>query len=238
MEALKTAEADVVAQDRSVRAIVEQMLADIRENGEGAVREIAAKTGTAGAATSCLPRRRRQALIDSVPESEKADIRFAHAQVKRFAAAQRASISEFDLETEPGVRLGQKLIPVQCAGCYVPGWPLCPCGICDHERDNGQGRRRAIHRGSLTAQGRRHRGSHSLRDGPGRRRYDPGTGRRTGHCDHGPRPLRLQAGRHSGRSGERLCRGSQAAAVRRGRNRSFCRADGERGHRGRDGGPR
>lgn len=120
MEALKTPQADVVAEDRSVRATVEKMLADIRENGEDAVREIAARLdGWRGAFV--LTDDKKRALIDSVPESEKADIRFAHAQVKRFATAQRASISEFDLETEPGVRLGQKLIPVQCAGCYVPG---------------------------------------------------------------------------------------------------------------------
>lgn len=120
MEALKRPEADAEAEDRSVRATVESMLADIREGGEDVVRDIALRLDK-WSGDFVLSDEKRKALIDSVSESEKADIRFAHAQVKRFAEAQRASINEFDIETEPGVRLGQKLVPVQCAGCYVPG---------------------------------------------------------------------------------------------------------------------
>ena len=120
MEALKRPEAEAEAEDRSVRAVVEQMLANIRNRGEDSVREIAEKLDN-WTGDFVLTDAKKQTLIDSVPESEKADLRFAHAQVKRFAEAQRDSIREFDLETEPGVRLGQKLVPVQCAGCYVPG---------------------------------------------------------------------------------------------------------------------
>jgi len=120
VEALKRPEAEAEAKDRSVRAVVEQMLANIRNRGEDSVREIAEKLDN-WTGDFVLTDAKKQTLIDSVPESEKADLRFAHAQVKRFAEAQRDSIREFDLETEPGVRLGQKLVPVQCAGCYVPG---------------------------------------------------------------------------------------------------------------------
>lgn len=120
MEALKRPEAEAEAEDRSVRAVVEQMLANIRNRGEDSVREIAEKLDN-WTGDFVLTDAKKQTLIDSVPENEKADLRFAHAQVKRFAEAQRDSIREFDLETEPGVRLGQKLVPVQCAGCYVPG---------------------------------------------------------------------------------------------------------------------
>lgn len=120
MEALKRPEAEAEAEDRSVRAVVEQMLANIRNRGEDSVREFAEKLDN-WTGDFVLTDAKKQTLIDSVPESEKADLRFAHAQVKRFAEAQRDSIREFDLETEPGVRLGQKLVPVQCAGCYVPG---------------------------------------------------------------------------------------------------------------------
>ncbi len=120
MEWLKKAEVDAESEDRRVRGIVEQMLDDIRSGGEDKVREIAEKLDN-WTGEFVLSDDKKQALIDSVPDSEKADIRFAHTQVKRFAEAQRASIREFDLETEPGVRLGQKLVPVSCAGCYVPG---------------------------------------------------------------------------------------------------------------------
>ena len=56
-----------------------------------------------------------------MPETVKDDIRFAHDQVRRFAEAQRDSLHGFEIETVPGVKLGQRLVPVDCAGCYVPG---------------------------------------------------------------------------------------------------------------------
>ena len=63
------------------------------------------------------------------------DIRFAQAQIRRFAEAQRASMTDIEVETLPGVILGHKNIPVQSVGCYVPGrqvsrwWRarICPC---------------------------------------------------------------------------------------------------------------
>ncbi len=60
------------------------------------------------------------ARIAEVPSSVKKDIEFAAAQVRRFAEAQRASTQDFSLEITPGVTLGQKLVPVNTAGCYVP----------------------------------------------------------------------------------------------------------------------
>ena len=56
-----------------------------------------------------------------VPEKLKDDIKFAHERIKKFAEAQKQSISEFETELSPGLWAGQKLIPIQTAGCYVPG---------------------------------------------------------------------------------------------------------------------
>ena len=61
------------------------------------------------------------ALIAELSEREIADIRFAQDQVKGFAEAQRASMTDIEVETLPGVILGHKNIPVQSVGCYVPG---------------------------------------------------------------------------------------------------------------------
>jgi len=120
MEHLKRAEANPEAEDRKVRDAVEAMIARIREDGESAVRSYAREfDGWEGAFS--LSAEKRAALIAKVPERDKQDIRFAHTQVKRFAEAQLQSITEFDIETEPGVRLGQSIVPVECAGCYVPG---------------------------------------------------------------------------------------------------------------------
>src|SRR5439155_8184410 len=59
----------------------------------------------------------RTRLIDS---RTKADIEFATEQVRRFALAQRQSLSEVEVELRPGLIAGQRLIPVNVAGCYVP----------------------------------------------------------------------------------------------------------------------
>jgi sulfopropanediol 3-dehydrogenase len=106
--------------DREVRASVEVMLDDIRARGEDAIRELAARFDN-WQGDFVLTDEKRQRLIDSVPEAVKADIQFAHEQVSRFAVAQRESIQSFEVETHPGVKLGQRVLPVQSAGCYVPG---------------------------------------------------------------------------------------------------------------------
>ena len=56
-----------------------------------------------------------------VSETLKDDIQFAFDRVTRFAHAQRESISSFETELSPGLWAGQKLIPIETAGCYVPG---------------------------------------------------------------------------------------------------------------------
>ena len=57
----------------------------------------------------------------SVSEQLKDDIKFSHERVTKFAEAQKSSITEFETELSPGLWAGQKLIPIQTAGCYVPG---------------------------------------------------------------------------------------------------------------------
>ena len=56
-----------------------------------------------------------------MPQQLKDDLRFAHDRIRGFAERQKASMSEFEAELSPGLWAGQKLIPMDCAGCYVPG---------------------------------------------------------------------------------------------------------------------
>ena len=56
-----------------------------------------------------------------VPQKLKDDIKFAHERIKKFADAQKNSVNEFETELSPGLWAGQKLIPIETAGCYVPG---------------------------------------------------------------------------------------------------------------------
>ncbi len=120
MEYIKKALKNIEANSDEVRGTVEKILADIETRGESAVRELAEKfDGWKG--DFVLSDEKKQRLIDSVPDFVKADIQFAHKQVAGFARAQRESITEFENEPLPGVRLGQKVIPMEVAGCYVPG---------------------------------------------------------------------------------------------------------------------
>jgi sulfopropanediol 3-dehydrogenase len=103
-----------------VRAAVETMLADLaREGDAAAVRFARELDGWQGEIVVSPETRAAAAAL--VPEKLKADIRFAHRNIRRFAEAQRATIMDCTLEILPGLQAGQKQIPVSSAGCYVPG---------------------------------------------------------------------------------------------------------------------
>ena len=120
MEFIKRSQVSQASADGRVRGIVEEMLDRIRSLGEPAVEEYARNLdGWHG--DFVLTPEKKASLIAQVSDQEKDDIRFSHSQVERFAKAQKASLQEFEIETEPGVRLGQRIVPVDCAGCYVPG---------------------------------------------------------------------------------------------------------------------
>lgn len=60
-------------------------------------------------------------LIGTVPSDVLDDLRLCQAQVRRFAQAQRETLSDLEIETIPGVRLGHRHVPVSSSGSYVPG---------------------------------------------------------------------------------------------------------------------
>ncbi len=116
---LKRADKTPETETGAARAVVTEMLGVINARGEDAVREYALKldkwSGPIVVTQDEIASRTR-----GMAESIKDDIRFAAGQVKRFAEAQRDSVQDFDVELIPGLRTGQKLVPVNVAGCYVP----------------------------------------------------------------------------------------------------------------------
>jgi sulfopropanediol 3-dehydrogenase len=62
-----------------------------------------------------------EAAMSKVSARDMEDIKFAQDQIRRFAEQQRASMTDIEVETLPGIILGHKNIPVQSVGCYVPG---------------------------------------------------------------------------------------------------------------------
>jgi sulfopropanediol 3-dehydrogenase len=120
---LKTAKSDAqrAEDDAKVRAAVEGILADIAARGDAAVRELAQKFDGYAPASFRLSPSEIEAAMQKVAPRDMDDIRFAQAQIRRFAEAQRASMVDIEVETLPGVILGHRNIPVQSVGCYVPG---------------------------------------------------------------------------------------------------------------------
>ena len=116
---LKRAGKSPETETATARSVVEEMLAEIARNGEQAVRDYAAKLdrwpGPIVMTEDEIERR-----VSAIPAAVKHDIEFATERVRRFARAQRESISEFAVEIQPGLTAGQRLIPVNVAGCYVP----------------------------------------------------------------------------------------------------------------------
>jgi sulfopropanediol 3-dehydrogenase len=107
--------------DAKVRALVEEMLENVTKNGDAAVREYSTKLDNWSPESFRLSESEIKAIIATLPQQVIDDITFAQTQIRNFAQIQRASITDVEVETLPGVILGHKNIPVNSVGCYVPG---------------------------------------------------------------------------------------------------------------------
>jgi len=109
-----------------VRDTVEAILADIEQRGDQAVRELAVRFDGMDRDDYRLSQAEIDACVAQLPRQAIDDIQFAQTQIENFARHQRQAILDIEVETLPGVVLGHKNIPVNSAGCYVPGgkYPL------------------------------------------------------------------------------------------------------------------
>jgi len=101
------------------RKVVSEMLAAIEKRGEAAVREYAQNLDRWSGDIVVSPEEMER-RTSAIPAQIKRDIEFATERVTRFAKAQRESLREFETEVAPGLKAGQRLVPVNVAGCYVP----------------------------------------------------------------------------------------------------------------------
>src|ERR1700761_1510907 len=114
-------EAEKTEADRKVRQTVEGILEDVAARGDAAGRELSARVDKWEPPAFRLRPDEIQSLMDSLPAQVIEDIKFAQAQIRRFAQAQKDALKDIEVETLPGIRLGHKNIPVASVGCYVPG---------------------------------------------------------------------------------------------------------------------
>jgi sulfopropanediol 3-dehydrogenase len=115
-------DADVAADmEAKVKATVETTLKDIETRGDAAVRELSEKFDKWSPESYRLSDTEIQAAMSRLSEQTIEDIKFAQAQIRKFAEIQKASLHDVEEETFPGVFLGHKNIPVSSVGCYIPG---------------------------------------------------------------------------------------------------------------------
>lgn len=103
----------------NVSGIVEGILQDVQKGGNAALNKYCEKFDR-------VPHKRLtesdiEECMKACSEQEIADIKYAQANIKRFAQLQRDSMKDVECETQPGVILGHKHIPIKNVGCYVPG---------------------------------------------------------------------------------------------------------------------
>jgi len=120
VEYLKKAPLHSRSDATETREIVRNILDDIEAGGDAKALEYASKFDNYDGEI-ILTDEAIAVASELVPEKMKRDIEFAHANVKKFAEAQKSTVSDFETEVVPGLIAGQKAIPVNAAGCYIPG---------------------------------------------------------------------------------------------------------------------
>ncbi|MGB0843547.1 MAG: histidinol dehydrogenase [Alphaproteobacteria bacterium] len=117
---LKKADLTSSSDASEVQEIVTNILNDIEAGGDAKALEYAAKFDKYDG-NVILTAEDIEAASALMPEKLKADIRFAHDNVRRFAEAQKGTLTDVEVEIQPGMIAGQKVVPISAAGCYVPG---------------------------------------------------------------------------------------------------------------------
>ena len=120
IEYLKKADKSATTGEDDTRKIVAQMLSEIEAGGEEKAIEYAEKLDNYSG-NIVVTEEEIAAASAKVSQQVKDDIQFSYDRVRGFAEKQRAALVDFEVELSPGLFAGQKQIPVQTAGCYVPG---------------------------------------------------------------------------------------------------------------------
>ncbi len=112
--------------DERVAEVVREVIAAVEANGDEAVRRYSAQFDRWSPPAFRLSPGEVASIVSTVAPTVLDDIRSVQANVREFAQQQRDSLADFEVETMPGVWLGQRTIPIQACGAYVPGgrYPL------------------------------------------------------------------------------------------------------------------
>ena len=123
----QTASTAALRQERSdVAEVVTTVIEDVRQRGDEAVRHYSEKFDRWSPESFRLSPEEIDRILSTVPDEVLDDLRTVQANVRNFAQHQLASMRDFEVETQPGVFLGQKHLPIAATGAYIPGgrYPL------------------------------------------------------------------------------------------------------------------
>ena len=128
---IKSPSRDQVSDNKPVETLVSEILKNVRERGDAAVREYSEKFDKSTLDVFEVTESEREAALRELAPQTRQDTEFAIANVRRFAEAQLGTILPLEIETLPGVHLGHRVIPIERVGCYVPGgrYPLLSAPI-------------------------------------------------------------------------------------------------------------
>lgn len=107
---------DGVSSQGNVPGIVSGVISTIRAQGDAAVREYSQKFDNWSPIAFKLSEEDIKQIISTLPEQTVKDIKEVQHNVRRFAEAQRKSLTDFEIEIEPGVHLGQRNNPIGSVG--------------------------------------------------------------------------------------------------------------------------
>ncbi|QQB59622.1 histidinol dehydrogenase [Staphylococcus equorum] len=112
---------EIKQSDEKVSQIVSDTIKTIEAEGDKALRDLSVKFDKWSPESFKLSDEEIESIVNDIPQQVKDDIAFAQNNIQRFAEAQKNSLKDFETENSPGVILGQKNIPVDSVGCYIPG---------------------------------------------------------------------------------------------------------------------
>lgn len=121
VEFIKHPQGQDVQADRTLTETVQNIIDEVRERGDAALRDYSAKFDKKTPDKFEVSEHEIVSALAGLDPQTRKDSEFAIAQVKRFAQAQLATMQPLEIETLPGVHLGHRIIPIQTVGCYVPG---------------------------------------------------------------------------------------------------------------------
>lgn len=128
---LRKPQRDAVSDTSQIENLVAEILTNVKARGDAAVSEYAAKFDKSDLTAFEVTIEDREAALARLDPQTRADTEFAIQNVRTFAEAQMKTLLPLEVEVLPGVHLGHRVIPIETAGCYVPGgrYPLLSAPI-------------------------------------------------------------------------------------------------------------